>query len=95
MSSDALCRIMDAEAVGSPLRRLILIGLADSAAPDGRGEAAIADLQRLGECSEERVISELEMLRTNEALVWMKHPEEEGAIVFAFRFSHPMYRRPK
>jgi hypothetical protein len=95
MSSEALCRIMDAEEVGSATRRLILIGLADSAAPDGRGEAALVDLARLGECDSGRVLDELEGLRTMDALVWMKHPEEAGHIVFGFRFAHEIYRRAK
>lgn len=95
MSSDAMCRIMDAEATGSVLRRMILFGLADNAMPDGRGEAAISDLVRLGECSEEDVIAELKNLRDLEALLWMKHPEEQDCIVFAFRFAHAIYRRAK
>lgn len=95
MSSDALCRVMEAEQTGSPTRRLILIGMADNADPRGKGEASIADLQRLAEITEEQLMGELEKLRRFEAVLWMRHPEEEGSIVFGFRFGHPMFRKPE
>lgn len=95
MSSDVMLRVMDAKAIGDPVRKLILLAIADCAPPDGRGEAATEHLQDFAEIDSDTLRKHLVFLRDEGVMIWMPHPEDDDAIVFQLRFDHPIWRRSK
>jgi hypothetical protein len=95
MSSDVLLRVMDAVAIGDPVRKLILLAIADCTPPDGRGEACTKHLQAFAEIDRYTLEEHLAYLRDEGVMIWMDHPEDRDAIVFKLRFDHPIWRRAK
>lgn len=95
MSSDMLYKVMAADPCGDPVRRLILIGIADSAPSDGRGEASLEALERISECSQEQLLGHLDELQRMGVLRWAMHPENPGAMIFIVDRDHEIFRRAK